>query len=142
MIVFKMKNSISIPPRRRRPVTSCGECRRRKVRCDRKEPCNSCKVLRVRCTYVFQTGQTVSPLRRAQQTTPPTASSSCQTEATPALASIDSYQPDLSAVSISIGASHTVQSKPLSLNKSRLFGQSHWSNCGYGVGTTSIQLRH
>ncbi len=43
----------SIPVRRRnRPALSCIQCRTRKVRCDRNEPCNSCvKSKIVNCTY-------------------------------------------------------------------------------------------
>ncbi|KAH7082142.1 hypothetical protein FB567DRAFT_530667 [Paraphoma chrysanthemicola] len=38
--------------RRRRPALSCAECRNRKVRCDRREPCGSCTRLRSEtCTY-------------------------------------------------------------------------------------------
>lgn len=37
--------------RRRRPAKSCLECRRRKVRCDREEPCNNCMTAKRRCSY-------------------------------------------------------------------------------------------
>lgn len=32
----------SLPPKRRRQVFSCNECRRRKLKCDRNVPCNRC----------------------------------------------------------------------------------------------------
>ena len=44
----------SEPPRkRRRPALSCIQCRRRKVKCDRNEPCNQCKSSRKahNCSY-------------------------------------------------------------------------------------------
>lgn len=37
--------------RRRRPAKSCLECRRRKVRCNREEPCNNCMAAKRRCAY-------------------------------------------------------------------------------------------
>jgi hypothetical protein len=41
----------SIPRRRRRPALSCIECRRRKIKCDRAEPCTHCKASRSQCSY-------------------------------------------------------------------------------------------
>ncbi|KAK0375939.1 hypothetical protein CLIM01_06677 [Colletotrichum limetticola] len=37
--------------RRRRPALSCLECRRRKIKCDRDEPCGHCTASKLRCTY-------------------------------------------------------------------------------------------
>ena len=37
--------------RRRRPALSCIECRRRKIRCDRTEPCKNCIAIKVQCVY-------------------------------------------------------------------------------------------
>jgi len=37
--------------RRRRPAKSCIECRRRKIRCDRNNPCSHCVSGKSRCTY-------------------------------------------------------------------------------------------
>lgn len=37
--------------RRRRPALSCRECRRRKIRCDRNDPCNHCVRHKAQCTY-------------------------------------------------------------------------------------------
>jgi hypothetical protein len=39
------------PTRRRRPALSCMECRRRKVKCDRANPCNHCTAQRTICSY-------------------------------------------------------------------------------------------
>ena len=39
------------PRRRRRPALSCIECRRRKIKCDRGEPCTNCVGTRARCVY-------------------------------------------------------------------------------------------
>ena len=37
--------------RRRRPALSCIECRRRKVRCDRANPCRHCIAAKIACSY-------------------------------------------------------------------------------------------
>lgn len=39
------------PVRRRRPALSCIECRRRKIRCDRHEPCRHCVTTQSQCSY-------------------------------------------------------------------------------------------
>ena len=39
------------PRRRRRPALSCLECRRRKIKCDRNEPCAQCVSTRAQCSY-------------------------------------------------------------------------------------------
>jgi hypothetical protein len=39
------------PHRRRRPALSCVECRRRKVKCDRADPCGHCVSAKIRCNY-------------------------------------------------------------------------------------------
>lgn len=39
------------PRRRRRPALSCVECRRRKIKCDRNDPCGHCKATRIQCVY-------------------------------------------------------------------------------------------
>ncbi|KAH6673046.1 fungal-specific transcription factor domain-containing protein [Halenospora varia] len=45
-------HSTATPRIRRRPALSCANCRRRKVRCDRKEPCEQCRKSRsATCTY-------------------------------------------------------------------------------------------
>ena len=39
------------PRRRRRPALSCLECRRRKIKCDRNDPCAHCVSAKTQCTY-------------------------------------------------------------------------------------------
>lgn len=39
------------PCRRRRPALSCLECRRRKLKCDRSNPCGRCVSTETQCTY-------------------------------------------------------------------------------------------
>ncbi|KAI0828428.1 hypothetical protein F5Y06DRAFT_290971 [Hypoxylon sp. FL0890] len=39
------------PRRRRRPALSCLECRRRKIKCNRSEPCAHCVSAKLECTY-------------------------------------------------------------------------------------------
>lgn len=40
-----------IPRKRRRLALSCIECRRRKVRCDRDQPCHNCRASLAQCVY-------------------------------------------------------------------------------------------
>ncbi|KAL6872756.1 hypothetical protein J3F83DRAFT_730897 [Trichoderma novae-zelandiae] len=42
-----------VPCRRRRPALSCLECRRRKLKCDRKSPCSRCVSTETLCTYTI-----------------------------------------------------------------------------------------
>ncbi|KAM5357881.1 hypothetical protein ACJZ2D_015828 [Fusarium nematophilum] len=42
-----------LPRQRRRPALSCIECRRRKIKCDRAEPCSHCVAARLQCAYRF-----------------------------------------------------------------------------------------
>lgn len=50
--------------RRRRPAKSCIECRRRKVKCNREDPCNHCTISAgSRCSYKqFRTQEAVVPV--------------------------------------------------------------------------------
>ena len=41
------------PLRRRRPAMSCLECRRRKIKYDRNDPCSHCTFAKIQCTYKF-----------------------------------------------------------------------------------------
>jgi hypothetical protein len=60
--------------RRRRPALSCSECRRRKIKCDRKLPCNHCtQTPSVACSY--QDGYPAVANRRTGPKGPPTPSS-------------------------------------------------------------------
>ncbi|KAH8645878.1 fungal-specific transcription factor domain-containing protein [Tricladium varicosporioides] len=43
IIAQDVSRSTRLIPKRRRPTLSCLECRRRKIKCDRNEPCNHCK---------------------------------------------------------------------------------------------------
>lgn len=45
---------------RRRPPRSCVECRRRKIKCDRNQPCSQCVLSKYRCLYDSGTGNTTS----------------------------------------------------------------------------------
>lgn len=46
--------------RRRRPALSCLPCRRRKIKCDRVNPCGRCVSTKTRCTYRMYGGQSQS----------------------------------------------------------------------------------
>ncbi|KAG0650849.1 Transcription factor [Hyphodiscus hymeniophilus] len=47
-----MSESVPTPRKRRRPALSCVECRRRKIKCDRNDPCTQCTQSKsASCTY-------------------------------------------------------------------------------------------
>ncbi|CAG8904591.1 unnamed protein product [Penicillium egyptiacum] len=58
----------SQPRRRRRPARSCIECRRRKIRCDRNDPCTRCVSAHTQCTYRLYSDQPKSPLQPREGT--------------------------------------------------------------------------
>lgn len=63
------------PRRRRRPALSCFECRRRKIRCDRANPCGHCTLVKLRCEFPEYHG----PPR------PPRADTSASEQAVPSI---------------------------------------------------------
>lgn len=47
-----MSETKALPRKRRRPALACVECRRRKIRCDRRTPCGHCVLLKfATCVY-------------------------------------------------------------------------------------------
>ncbi|KAF2469228.1 uncharacterized protein BDR25DRAFT_288688 [Lindgomyces ingoldianus] len=59
------------PRRRRRPAFSCLECRRRKIKCDRKDPCSHCVSIAIQCVHkVFRDApETSNQLQPVQSST-------------------------------------------------------------------------
>ncbi|QKX61563.1 uncharacterized protein TRUGW13939_08715 [Talaromyces rugulosus] len=56
------------PRRRRRPAFSCLECRRRKIKCDRKDPCSRCVSLAIPCVHkVFRDAPETSIIQSSTQ---------------------------------------------------------------------------
>ncbi|KXG51511.1 Transcription factor [Penicillium griseofulvum] len=54
--------------RRRRPAFSCLECRRRKIKCDRKDPCSHCVSVAIQCVHkVFRDAPETSPVQSSMQ---------------------------------------------------------------------------
>jgi Fungal Zn(2)-Cys(6) binuclear cluster domain len=58
------EHAVEAPRRRRRSARSCQECRRRKVKCDRKEPCNHCVLSKNNCVYGLEPARILLPLER------------------------------------------------------------------------------
>ena len=54
--------------RRRRPALSCIECRRRKIRCDRNDPCTHCISVRIQCTFNVYGDESVGHQQPQQDT--------------------------------------------------------------------------
>jgi hypothetical protein len=59
------------PRRRRRIARSCVECRRRKIRCDRKDPCTHCVATQLRCIYKSYGDQPSSLLQPTEDQSSP-----------------------------------------------------------------------
>ncbi|KAH7355387.1 hypothetical protein BKA65DRAFT_394092 [Rhexocercosporidium sp. MPI-PUGE-AT-0058] len=53
--------------RRRRPALSCLECRRRKIKCDRNEPCTNCVSTRSQCSFELYSNEPVQLTRQQSQ---------------------------------------------------------------------------
>lgn len=143
---------------RRRPALSCVECRMRKVKCDRKEPCGACiKIKSEKCTYrprrpglrkstkkspSSQGDDNDSNLTRSSlqldspaQGTPGGPNATLKTGSELVAALLEENERLRSA--IDQGASHEVDVRPISeivtdlpgsFQKSKFFGQSHWMN--------------
>ncbi|KIW15897.1 hypothetical protein PV08_05947 [Exophiala spinifera] len=61
--------------RRRRPALSCLECRRRKIKCDRNEPCTHCVSAKIECTYKFYPDSVVDVRQSLGRSALPSAAS-------------------------------------------------------------------
>ncbi|KAI1856941.1 uncharacterized protein JN550_013577 [Neoarthrinium moseri] len=60
---------------RRRPPRSCAECRRRKIKCDRDQPCSQCVLSNGRCLYDGGAGNTTSQHQRRPRLSVPSSGS-------------------------------------------------------------------
>ncbi|KUJ24541.1 uncharacterized protein LY89DRAFT_713366 [Mollisia scopiformis] len=63
------------PRRRRRPALACLDCKRRKIKCDRNNPCGHCISTRSQCTYAIWSKENESVVRHP----PPQSSGSTTT---------------------------------------------------------------
>lgn len=59
------------PRRRRRPALSCLECRRRKIKCDRLDPCSHCTATRSDCLYRRYHSNSPTGIPRLRRSTSP-----------------------------------------------------------------------
>lgn len=55
--------------RRRRPALSCLECRRRKIKCDRSDPCRHCASAKTKCTFDIHGNSSDPVIQRQSQRT-------------------------------------------------------------------------
>ncbi|KIW26575.1 uncharacterized protein PV07_09659 [Cladophialophora immunda] len=157
----------SCPRKRHRSAQSCQECRRRKVRCDRSEPCGHCLLSKKQCHYdprsapsgrivngpapASQSAHEFAPIIHAQVASAPRPQASVIARgSSPASDSFHLTRrvPDVQLSSQSSHDNGIVRSEgpraatsanldnvaagpqdgKISLNKSRLFGRSHWTN--------------
>ena len=153
------------PRKRHRSAPSCQECRRRKVKCDRSEPCGHCVISKKQCHYDHGLAQASRNLNRrgpvgqgvlghapveqvrVPYATPPQASVSA-TGPSPA-SDTSRLKEQAPKVQVTAQTSRDIVRSPnfgantnavldnletgprnveIILNKSRLFGQSHWTN--------------
>jgi Fungal Zn(2)-Cys(6) binuclear cluster domain len=178
------------PPKRRRPPLSCTECRRRKVKCDRKQPCCHCVLWTRSCVYVDKTSpaanvshlshrQTLAGWSASETDTQPTvrgplpisrenedvelpgniipSPTSTRDKAMnefatrlQALEQLVSHRAGLCAADVdaagltssdSLGCDDPQSAKQdcILLNKSKLFGESHWSGASHVVKPSVLQ---
>ena len=157
------------PRRRRRPALSCLECRRRKIKCDRNEPCNHCVSSQAQCNFDFSSSEPVPVRQPPQFGAIPSPSPSGATPAPPKQNNIpnaifhnevrqsirpqDTGLPDLQDLlrrvqvleEASSGHVHTLsetglQDSQIILNKTRLLGWSHRMGWGGEVRFTSLRF--
>lgn len=135
-------------PRSRRPPLSCAPCRRRKVKCDRRQPCNQCISHNMAdlCYYQNKERNRVSshlPPRAATQisSSPDTAlpPTHLESHSNHPIAATDVYPgrkattpPDYAASSSAQSLTRTIQSLTNSSfhgsnRGTRHFGRSHWA---------------
>ena len=108
-------SGVAVPPRkRRRPALSCVECRRRKIKCDRRTPCNHCVQLKITtCTY--------------PDTHTNIASHLSVPKAPPSLVSVDNHQanPGVPGLTSPVSSGQCSEADPLSRSFPSLVDGSH-----------------
>ena len=132
------------PLRRRRPALSCVGCRRRKIKCDRTDPCAHCVSTNSQCVYKVAYGnEPVIPQ-------PPQQCSSLDYVPSPLVPIADPPEPraDLDTQHILQRVQMLEQSltdrdilvrqselrgSPIILNKTRILRWSHWMGTGQEV---------
>jgi hypothetical protein len=173
MLPSSVSDEVQPNPRKRcRPARSCEECQRRKVKCDRSEPCSHCVLSKKQCHYGHGSAQarpSVNGRAAASQVVHGRGPNSNVPYATPPQASVSAIgQSPASNASrlpvcalsapLSAQASHGIARSQdlgetnnvdldniatgprdgrIALNKSRLFGQSHWTNSTLEVGPST-----
>ncbi|EED12503.1 conserved hypothetical protein [Talaromyces stipitatus ATCC 10500] len=157
------------PPKRRRPPLSCTECRRRKVKCDRKQPCCHCVLWTRPCVYVDKAnlsqlthqqilvgwsgpetdGQPIDggplPISRENEDvlpgnvipSPTSAGDKAIIDIVTRLRAVEQLVShrtglcDVDAPGLTTDDPQVAKQDYISLNKSKLFGESHWSGASH-----------
>ncbi|KIW11058.1 hypothetical protein PV08_10357 [Exophiala spinifera] len=160
------------PRKRRRPPISCQECRRRKVKCNRAEPCGHCVLSKKQCHYGLGSAQdrrivhdrapsgrivndrTFVPYATPTQATASAIGPSPASDATRLSGHVLAAQPPVehscgiarcaySGETTNVTPDNVTNVPPgarMSLNKSRLFGKSHWTNSTLDFQRTAAVL--
>ena len=110
--------------KRRRPAFSCTACRRRKVRCDRANPCRQCVTQNnaSACTYEQNRNSFAN-----RETAPPT-SSETNYQRQNVFQERNGGQPSHTPHASSQQAASTPGQIRGMVSKTRVFGQGHWMN--------------
>ncbi|KAJ6780976.1 hypothetical protein PWT90_05401 [Aphanocladium album] len=141
--------------KRRRPPLSCEQCRRRKIKCDRAEPCNHCVRSRTEsCTYV----PTQNPKSRTRRATrPEVLGEPSQSTSAPlpqdvaairgarrsGMAQPETRSSALRTTNAIVAGPHQNGSnlEKSAISKDRYLGQSHWMNIAASFPVELSMLR-
>jgi hypothetical protein len=149
------------PFKRRRSALSCLKCRRRKIKCDRTDPCGHCTSAKLRCIYKVYHSESVEP--QVQVSSSPVlearhkqeldgfqieAGSTGQVQDTASnlnlLARIELLQKGTH--SNSTDTHYALERQPkqelgVMLNKTRSWGKSNWKKLGQEVSTICLDVQ-
>ncbi|GLB19999.1 hypothetical protein AtubIFM61612_009925 [Aspergillus tubingensis] len=115
---------VSNTRKRRRPAYSCVSCRRRKVRCDRANPCQQCVTQNIASICTYEQNRNA----RVGRETVPSTTNEANYQRQNVLQEGNSGQPSHTPHASSQQAASTTGQIRGMVSKTRVFGQGHWMN--------------
>lgn len=115
---------VSNTRKRRRPAYSCVSCRRRKVRCDRANPCRQCVAQNIASTCTYEQNRNA----RVGHETVLSTTNEANHQRQNVLQESNSGQPSHTPHASSQQAASTPGQIRGMVSKTRVFGQGHWMN--------------
>lgn len=113
------------PRRRRRAALSCLECQRRKIKCDRNDPCAHCVAVKTQCSYRFYPDTAILEHRSRTRSTP--SLSDHTTTAAASVASTSVQAQHINSITATAVANHrapvSVAATPSTVNQHSLSSQ-------------------